>query len=133
MLKRWYVIILTAIGLLLPIGLAVGQAGAVSAVSNCGSDSGGGTPIVCQELNKGRTSGTDPVISVIGAAISILAYVIGIAAVVGVVVSGLRLITANGDSGGVASARSGLIYSLVGVVVAIFAQFIVVFILDKIK
>jgi hypothetical protein len=133
MLKRWYVIILAITGLLMPIGLAVGQAAAVSAVSNCGADSQGGTPVVCQELDKGRTSNTNPLISVIGAAISILAYVIGIAAVVGVVVSGLRLITSNGDSGGVASARSGLIYSLVGVAVAIFAQLIVVFILNKIQ
>jgi hypothetical protein len=133
MLKRWYVIIFAITGLLMPIGLAAGQAAAVSAVSNCGSDSAGGTPIVCQELNKGRTSTTNPLITVIGAAISVLAYVIGIAAVVGVVVSGLRLITSNGDAGGVASARSALTYSLVGIVVAIFAQFIVVFILDKIK
>ena len=47
----------------------------------------------------------------------------GAAAVIGIVVSGLRFILANGDSGSIATARSGLIFSLVGVVVVILALY----------
>jgi hypothetical protein len=41
--------------------------------------------------------------------------------------------TAGGDSQSVASARSALIYSLVGLAVAVLAQAIVAFVLDNLK
>jgi hypothetical protein len=131
MLKRLLTIIVISLGLLAPVGLAVGQAAAVSVVAGCSGQLG--ATDVCKEVNKAQGSATNPVISVIKAAISIIAYVIGVAAVVGVIVSGIRLVTSGGDAGSVATARSGLIFSLVGIMVAIFAQLIVVFILSKIQ
>jgi hypothetical protein len=47
-------------------------------------------------------------------------------------VSGFRFLTAGGDSNAAASARSGLIYSLIGVAVVASAQLIVIFVLDKV-
>jgi len=69
----------------------------------------------------------------IKAAINILSVIVGIAAVIMIMVCGLRMITSAGDSNGIASARTGIIYALVGLVVVAFAQFLVLFVLDKIK
>ena len=70
---------------------------------------------------------------VIKASLNILSAVAGVAAVVVVVISGLRLITANGDSSSVASARSGLIYALAGLVIVAVAQAIVHYVLNRVQ
>jgi len=84
---------------------------------------------VCQESKNG--SKKNPLINIIAAAIDILSVLTGIAAVIGIMISGLRMILANGNAEAVASARTGLIFSLVGVAVVVLAQSIVAFILDK--
>jgi hypothetical protein len=77
--------------------------------------------------NSGGTINT-----VIKAALNILSVVVGVVAVVMVVISGLRFITAQGDASSVASARSGLIYALVGLSVAALAQLIVHYVMGKV-
>lgn len=61
-------------------------------------------------------------------AIEILSMVAGIAAVVMVIIAGFRYTTSGGDSGRVASAKSTLIYALVGIAIAVLAQVIVHFV-----
>lgn len=124
--------LLVAVGLLMPLALDVAPAAAINVVPNCGINSQGGTPAVCGDLSSGN-GGNNPIITVIKVAIDILSFVVGVAAIIGIVVNGLRMITANGDPGSIASARTGIIYSLVGVVVVIVGQTIVVFVLDKLK
>lgn len=61
----------------------------------------------------------------------ILNIVFAIAASVAVlliVINGLRYITARGDPGGTASAKNGVVYSLVGLLVVMVAYSIVIFI-----
>lgn len=53
-------------------------------------------------------------------------------AVLMIVISGLRFITAQGDPQGVAKARSTILYAVVGLVIAISAEIIVSFVLGKI-
>jgi len=88
---------------------------------------------VCKQAQKGASDKANPVISVIKVVIDILSFVIGAVAVIGIVISGLRLIVANGDTGSINAARSGLQYSLIGIAVTILAQVIVLFVLDKLK
>jgi hypothetical protein len=64
--------------------------------------------------------------------INLLSLIVGFVAIVMVIISGFRFITANGDSSSIASARSALIYALVGLVVAAMAQYIVHFVLGKV-
>jgi hypothetical protein len=65
-------------------------------------------------------------------AVNTLSLVAGVAAVIMIIISGLKFITANGDAGNVASARTTLIYALVGLVVVALAQFIVHFVLGRV-
>jgi hypothetical protein len=63
--------------------------------------------------------------------VNLVTIVVGIAAVIVIIVNGLRFITAAGDSNTINSARTGIIYALVGLVVVAFAQIIVRFVLNR--
>lgn len=65
-------------------------------------------------------------------AVMILSYVAGIAAVIMIVVSGLKFLTSGGDSNAVSSAKNTLVYALVGLVIVAIAQVIVHFVLNAI-
>lgn len=84
---------------------------------------------VCQEEKNGDKK--NPFINIIRAAINLLSLLVGIAAVIGIIISGIRLMLAGGNAESVASARSGLIYSLVGVAIVALAQTIVAFVLNR--
>lgn len=62
--------------------------------------------------------------------VSILAWVAGVAAVIVVVVQGLRMILAGGDSSTISSARNGIIYALAGLAVAVSAPHLVGYIVS---
>jgi uncharacterized membrane protein YuzA (DUF378 family) len=56
--------------------------------------------------------------------------IVGMAAVIMIIVAGLKFVTANGDSSRVASARNTLIYALIGIAIAALAQVLVHFVLS---
>jgi type IV secretion system pilin len=90
---------------------------------------------ICQGLGQVSGScsgGSSDINHALKSAINILSFVAGVVAIIMIIISGLKFITAQGDSSGVASARSSLIYALVGLVVAALAQFIVHFVLAKV-
>lgn len=65
---------------------------------------------------------------------SILAIVFGIVgalAVLMITVSGLRYILSAGDPQKISKAKNGLVYSLVGLAVALMAEAIVVFVVER--
>ena len=68
----------------------------------------------------------------IAVAINLLSLAVGIAAVVMIIVAGLQFITASGDSNKISSARTSIIYALIGLVIVVFAQTIVHFVLGAV-
>ncbi len=70
---------------------------------------------------------------VIKLVINILSVIAGIAAVIMIVVGGLRYITSGGDSSKVASAKTSIIYSIVGLVIVALAQVIVRYVLGNVS
>ena len=95
--------------------------------------------VVCGTLGGGSNcSGTNPngsvgIDSTITAAINILSIVVGVVAVITIIVCGLRMITSQGDANSFATARTGIIYAVVGLCVVLLAQAIVQFVLAKVK
>lgn len=85
---------------------------------------------VCEDV-KAQKKNDNPLINIIRGVINLLSYLIGIAAIIGIFASGLRFMLAAGNPESVAAARTGLLYSVVGVVVAVVAQGIVVFVLNN--
>ncbi|MBQ3430798.1 hypothetical protein IJG20_01680 [Candidatus Saccharibacteria bacterium] len=64
-------------------------------------------------------------------AISWLFWAVGVAAVVVIIVSAIKMTTSAGDPGAVQKAKQTLIYAIVGLVVAVLAYVIVEFVLDS--
>ena len=88
---------------------------------------------VCKDNN---TGGSNPIFGPTGiltVAVRILSILVGVFAVVFIIVQGIRMVLSNGDAQSVASARNGVIYALVGLVVAVLAQALVAFVLNKVQ
>jgi len=77
--------------------------------------------------------GQSVITKIVAAVINILSTVIGIAAVIMIIVAGFKYITSGGDAGNVSSAKNTLVYALVGIAVAVLAQFLVHFVINKFK
>jgi hypothetical protein len=89
---------------------------------------------VCKD-NNSATNAPNPIFGANGImtrAIEILSYIVGIVSVVMIIVSALRMVISGGDPNTVGSARSAIIYSVAGVVIAVIAQGIVVFVLKRV-
>jgi hypothetical protein len=81
--------------------------------------------------NVGCNAAEGGVNKVIRLALHLLSIVAGAIAVIMIIVSGFKYITAQGDPNQISSAKSALIYAIVGLVVVVFAQMIVEFVLRR--
>ncbi len=64
--------------------------------------------------------------------INIFSIVVGISAVIALIYGGFRYVISGGDSGDITTSRNTVIYALVGLVIVVFAQVVVKFILGKV-
>lgn len=69
----------------------------------------------------------DDFATIVGNVISLLLFILGIAAVVVIIIAGFMYVTSNGDSGKLEQAKNTILYAVVGLLVAIFAYVIVNF------
>ena len=94
-----------------------------------------GTPKDC--LNKGvdkidgGKTGANDLTNLIKNVVNILLFIVGIAAVIMIIIGGLRYVTSSGDQSQVTAAKNTILYSVVGLVVAALAYAIVNFVVDK--
>jgi cytochrome bd-type quinol oxidase subunit 2 len=63
--------------------------------------------------------------------VNIFSAIVGVIAVIMIIVGGFRYITSGGDSNHVSSAKTTIIYALVGLVIVALAQLIVRFVLTQ--
>jgi hypothetical protein len=105
---------------------------AVDVVSGPCSNAEAAASSVCQDSQSTTNPlfGPDGVLTVV---VKILSLVVGVLAIIFIIIQGIRITLSAGDSQKVKSARSGIIYALVGVAVAAFAQVIVAFVLNKVQ
>lgn len=75
-----------------------------------------------------QDNGSNRVEEVVKIVINILSTVVGIAAVIMIIINGFRFVTANGDSNKISSARDGIIYALIGIIIVGIAQALVRFV-----
>ncbi|MEO9179953.1 MAG: pilin [Candidatus Saccharimonadales bacterium] len=91
-------------------------------------------PSVCKDRTNYQGTGGNPLVGpsgILTTYIHILSLIVAIAAVIMIIVSGLRFMTSNGDPQTAASAQKGLLYAVVGLAVAAFTQLIVSFVISK--
>ncbi|HUC88234.1 MAG TPA: hypothetical protein VMR95_03750 [Candidatus Binatia bacterium] len=70
--------------------------------------------------------------NILSTVISILSIVVGIIAVIMIIIGGLKFITSGGEASKSAGARNTIIYALIGLVVAVLAQVLVHFVLNRV-
>ncbi len=90
--------------------------------------------VACRERNNLEPTGNNSIVGpngVLTRTAQILAVAVGIAAVIMVILGGLQYILAAGDSSRISSAKNTILYALIGVVVALLAQSIIVFVLRR--
>jgi hypothetical protein len=63
--------------------------------------------------------------------INLLSIVAGIIAVIMIIIAGVKFMTSGGDAGKVASARSSVIYAIIGLVIVVLSQTFVFFVVDR--
>lgn len=109
-----------------------GQALVPASAFACGTAGGSSTGQVERSVSNqtgiNDCNGTG-VTTVIRAAVDVLSIIIGAAAIIMILVSGLRYVTSGGDSNKVSNAKTTLIYALVGIAIAALAQTLVHFVL----
>lgn len=80
----------------------------------------------------GAGSGESQVGSIIKTLIQILGIIAGIAAVIMIIVAGLKYITSGGEASNLSSAKNSLVYALIGMVIVALSQVIVHYVLGKV-
>ena len=97
-----------------------------SLCSGTNFDLGNGSQNACDS-----TKGTNNLNELLKQIINYFSIIVGVIAVIMIIVGGLRYITSGGESGKVGSAKTTIIYALVGLVVVALAQLIVHFVLGQ--
>lgn len=77
--------------------------------------------------------GEDQLNNVIQSVIEILLFVVGIAAVISLIIGGIKYVVSGGDQQAVASAKNTIIYSIVGLIVAVVAYALVSFVFGEVS
>lgn len=67
----------------------------------------------------------------VAAAVNILSWIVGVAAVIMIIIGGFKYVTSNGDANGTSGAKNTILYAVIGLVVAALAQALVQFVLNK--
>lgn len=70
--------------------------------------------------------------SVITDVINILSFAVGVIAIIMIIIGGIKYITANGDAGGVSSAKQTILGAIIGLVIVAMAQVIVRFVITSV-
>jgi hypothetical protein len=120
-MKKKIALIISSLGLILAMSFPVT---ALAAAANPKSAACAGLSAVSTTEGCGKNA-NKTVNGVIKVTIDVMSYIVGIGAVIMLIVSGIKYIFSGGESNAVASAKNGIIYSLVGIFVAVLAQWIV--------
>lgn len=97
------------------------------ACSGSNAVAGASATDVCRE----QRGGTNPVTNAIKVVTLIVSVIAGVAAVIIIIISSFKMVTSNGNPQQFASARSSLLYALIGLVIATLAGTIVGFVVNS--
>lgn len=90
-------------------------------------------PISVKADEIGLPHSTDTVGGVLNVAVKILIFLIGMLSVLMIIVGGIKIVVSNGDPARYKSGRETITYAIVGVILALVAYSIVIFIASNVK
>jgi hypothetical protein len=110
----------------------------VGGSSGSGEASTGSVDAVCDGVKATGTASCQPsdgettVSDIVALVINLLSILVGVVAVIMIIVNGFKFVISSGDATAVASARNGIIYAIIGLVIVALSQVIVVFVINKV-
>lgn len=120
---------MTALGCIAVLSPATSAQGLFDEVCSGVSDSS-----VCTEKDKPQSAQNNLIYgegSILARATQVVVIAVGVASVIMIIVGGLKYVLSAGDASKASSAKNTIIYALVGLLVAAFAQGIIVFVLNR--
>ncbi len=78
-----------------------------------------------------KTDDSGKVDNLVNDVVNVLTAVIGVISVIMIMIAGFKYITSGGDANKVSSAKDTILYAVIGIVVVVFAQVIVKFVINK--
>lgn len=101
----------------------------------CAQPTGSGeTPAVCKD-NLSGSGASNPITGpdgIVTKGLQIFVIVLGLTAVVVLMINAVRFITSGGDANSTKTARNGVLYAAIGLVIALSGQLIVSLVISKI-
>jgi hypothetical protein len=61
----------------------------------------------------------------------IMSWIVGVASVIMIIINGFKFVLSNGNADSVSSARNGILFAIIGLIIALSAQAIVLLILRR--
>lgn len=132
MRKNWKLLVvslLASLGLLMPVAV-----GAEDLINQNGVCSAHPDATLCkdnnpEDINSNSIFGPNGILT---KAAQVVAVIVGVASVIVIISSGIQYIISSGDPSRLNRAKDTLLYALIGLVVAMSAQAIIVFVLRRI-
>jgi hypothetical protein len=81
----------------------------------------------------GKGANTDELADNLKTIVNVLLFILGAIAVIMIIIGGVRYTTSNGDASAIKGAKDTILYSVIGLIVAILAYAIVNFVLGAFK
>ena len=128
-IKRKFLVIATSLTIVVVGGLALAPM-VYAAPSDAATQACAGVTAAAGGSCTSDSSGSD-INKLVNTIINLLSWIIGVLAVIILIFGGFKFVISAGDSGRITSARSTIIYALVGLVVVALAQTIVKFVIGQ--
>ncbi len=131
-MKKFLLSLVMAITMLVGVGSLGGPVYAAPAPTSTDAAKAQACAGVRDQAGAACGSGGVSLNKVITGVINLLSAIAGIAAVIMIIISGIRYISSQGEAQAVSGAKRGLMYAVVGLIVVALAQFIVRFVLTNV-
>lgn len=89
---------------------------------------------VCKDNNPGQTQENNRLYGpsgIVSTVITIMSIVVGFAAIIVIIIAGIQYMLSTGDPTKVNNSKNAILYALVGLAIAVIAQTVVIFIINK--
>jgi hypothetical protein len=94
----------------------------------------GSTAVVCQENGNNQSADNNSIFGPDGIftkVANVITMIVGIAAIIVVIIGGLQYVLATGDPQRINNAKNTILYALIGLVIAVAARAIIVFVIRR--
>lgn len=88
----------------------------------------------CKDITKDQKPGNNAVYGpngILTRITKVISIAVGVGAIIMIMIGGFKYILANGDSASISNAKNTILYAVIGLIVALVAQGIVIFVLNK--